>query len=75
MTTPTNTTKPLKMNDTRKAILNSLGYIGARQYYGVASDTGIPANTVRGNLRDLRKAGYVANTGDGWIRTAASSLV
>jgi hypothetical protein len=65
----------MTITENRKKILSNVACYTYSKLPEVIAATGLPYGTVRGNLRDLRKAGYVINTKFGWARTSTGNQI
>jgi DNA-binding IclR family transcriptional regulator len=60
------------MSSNREKILQTLPFFGEVGLQDILAATGLPYGTVRGNLRDMRKAGLAIHTGTGWRKPYAT---
>jgi DNA-binding IclR family transcriptional regulator len=62
----------VKITETRQAILDTLGYWAGTPLKTIIAEVDLPVGTIRGNLRDMRKAGLVDRSSQGWYRPTAA---
>jgi DNA-binding IclR family transcriptional regulator len=65
----------MTITENRKKLLENIPYYSWRKLPNIIEAVGLPYGTVRGNLRDLRKAGYVINSAQGWARTLTGNNI